>query len=213
VGNYLKPGPESVRRPPIVLAQSANVEYFLADNLVEGWPEFQINDGRFFTPQEAGGRPLYRLVSRPFPAPPVRTTSAAEAYREVLEGAGATRPVRDAVDARIIAEVRSGSGRIIDSTRQVGGWPAYPPAEAPLDSDGDGMPDLWERRHGLNPHDSTDAASGWNGDGYTNIEEYLNALADGTARVEDFLQGPGNTHAVSARTRSGNHVEPRHRLH
>jgi hypothetical protein len=123
------------------------------------------------------------------------------------EGAGALTPGGRGGSGR------SGSGRIIDSTRQVGGWPAYPPAEAPLDSDGDGMPDLWERRHGLNPHDSTDAAAGWNGDGYTNIEEYLNALADGTARVEDFLQGQGNTHAVSASTRSGNYFEPRHRFH
>ena len=46
----------------------------------------------------------------------------------------------------------------------------------PVDSDGDGMPDSWERRHGLNPHDPADGSSDKNGDGYTNIEEYLNGL-------------------------------------
>ena len=43
-----------------------------------------------------------------------------------------------------------------------------------MDSDGDGMPDAWERRFGFNPEDP---ASGWvdsDKDGYTNVEEYLN---------------------------------------
>lgn len=213
VGNYLKPGPESVRRPPVVLTQSADVEYFLADNVVEGWPEFTENDGRFFTPQEAGGRRLYRLARTPFPAPPVRTTAARQAYEAVLAGAGAVRPVRDAVDERIVDEVRRGTGRIIDSTRQVGGWPRYGPAQAPPDADSDGMPDSWEAARGLDPRNGADAAADRDGDGYTNIEEYLNALAEGQARVEDFLEGNRISHAVSARTRPGNHIQPRHRLH
>lgn len=200
VGNYLKPGPESVRRPPIVLTQAADVEYYLADNFVEGWPEFTVNDGRYFTPQEAGGRRLFRLVPAPFPAPPVRTTTAREAYEAVLAGAGATRPARDAVDARLVEEVRLGTGRIVDSTREAGGWPEYRPAPAPPDADSDGMPDAWEKARGLDPRNAADAAADRDGDGYTNIEEYLNALAGGQARVEDFLEGNRIPHAVSART-------------
>lgn len=213
VGNYLKPGPESIRRPPIVLTQRADVEYYLAGNIIEGWPEFAENDGRYFTPPEAGGRRLFRLVPAPFPAPPVRTTGAREAYEAVLAGAGATRPARDAVDARIIAEVRRGGGRIVDHTREAGGWPEYPAAAAPPDADADGMPDAWEKARGLDPRNAADAAADRDGDGYTNIEEYLNALAAGQARANDYLEGNTISHAVSTRTRSGNHVQPGHRLH
>lgn len=38
------------------------------------------------------------------------------------------------------------------------------------------MPDVWERQRGLNPA-LDDSASDRDGDGYTNLEEYLNALA------------------------------------
>src|SRR6266704_1561738 len=43
----------------------------------------------------------------------------------------------------------------------------------PVDSDGDGMPDLWEIVHGFNPHDPTDACEDADGDGLTNVEEFL----------------------------------------
>lgn len=42
-----------------------------------------------------------------------------------------------------------------------------------LDSDGDGMPDEWEKKYGLNPNDSSDANQDLDGDGFTNLEEYL----------------------------------------
>jgi hypothetical protein len=37
------------------------------------------------------------------------------------------------------------------------------------------MPDIWEEQFGLNPSDPTDGPMDADGDGYTNIEEYLNA--------------------------------------
>ena len=92
----------------------------------------------------------------------------------VLARAGASR-VRDAIDAAVVAGVRSGTGRIIDSQDDMGGWPMLKSAAAPKDSDGDGMPDAWERAHGLNPQ-IDDSAADRNGDGYTNLEEYLDSL-------------------------------------
>ncbi|MEI6150650.1 MAG: NAD(P)H-hydrate epimerase, partial [bacterium] len=41
-----------------------------------------------------------------------------------------------------------------------------------VDSDGDGMDDVWEIMHGLNPLDPSDAALDPDGDGVTNIGEY-----------------------------------------
>ena len=38
------------------------------------------------------------------------------------------------------------------------------------------MPDAWELAHGLDPKNAADAAQDRDGDGYTNIEEYVNSL-------------------------------------
>jgi hypothetical protein len=43
-----------------------------------------------------------------------------------------------------------------------------------VDSDHDGMPDAWEQKYGFNPNDPSDASKDANGNGYTNIEEFLN---------------------------------------
>jgi pectate lyase len=41
----------------------------------------------------------------------------------VLESAGATIPARDGVDRRVVGEVSAGTGRIVDSVADAGGWP------------------------------------------------------------------------------------------
>lgn len=86
--------------------------------------------------------------------------------------------MRDAVDARVVAGVQDRSGRIIDSQTDVGGWPDLAPGAPWIDSDGDGLPDDWERAHGLDPHDPSDGAADHDGDGFTNLEDWLNALAE-----------------------------------
>lgn len=65
---------------------------------------------------------------------------------------------------------------IITDPRQMGGYPDYKVWQPYQDSDMDGMPDEWELRYGLNPHDATDANGDINGDGYTNIEKYINGI-------------------------------------
>ncbi|MDV3455719.1 pectate lyase [Sphingomonas sp. HF-S4] len=118
----------------------------------------------------------YRLAG-PVDVAPVDPDTAASAYRRVLNGAGASK-VRDAVDARIVAGVRDRTGRQIDSQRDVGGWPELKSLPAPADRDEDGMPDAWERRHGLDPR-KPDGNADRNGDGFTNIEEWLADAAAG----------------------------------
>ncbi|MDQ1256789.1 MAG: hypothetical protein QG656_1389, partial [Candidatus Hydrogenedentes bacterium] len=140
---------------------------------------------RFVTPKEQTGEnlPVFRegnldecRMTEPFPAPPVTVTSADVALRDVLDGVGASKPKRDAVDARVIEDVRKGTGRLIDSQKDVGAWPEYQGGEAPPDADLDGMPDAWETARGLNPNDSSDSVGDLDGNGYTNVEDYINAL-------------------------------------
>jgi hypothetical protein len=138
---------------------------------------------------------------KPFPMAPLKIMPAQEAYEFVLNNVGATIPRRDPVDARIVKQVRTGvieyedgledevseylSRRrlpadsykkgIITSVDQVGGYPEYK-GKSYKDSDNDGMPDWWEKKYDLNPNDASDASGDINGDGYTNIEMFINGI-------------------------------------
>lgn len=103
----------------------------------------------------------------------VKTTSAEQARKDIIQFGGAILPVRDQVDSRIIQLINSSRGQIIDSQKQVGGYPNYKISAAPKDSDSDGMPDSWEIKFGLNPL-KQDHNEDKDADGYTNLDEFLN---------------------------------------
>jgi len=143
VANDIRPGPSSKARAPIRIGAPSDLLFYIRDNVVEGDDALTADNTRFFDPVEIGGKRQVRTVEDPFPAPPVRTLPAREACEVVLATVGASRPARDAVDARIVDEVRHRGGAIIDSQRQVGGWPELKSATPPADGDHDGMPDEW----------------------------------------------------------------------
>jgi hypothetical protein len=176
VGNYLVPGPSSRATGKAYREGSPFNRGYFAGNSYNGiTPEDQWNLVIFEWSAEQIA--AYKQ-SGPFETGPIATQDAKEAYTVVLERGGASLPNRDAVDRRIVEEVRSGKGRIINSQAEVGGWPELQTAPAPRDSDGDGMPDAWEREHGLNADDAADGPADGNNDGYTNVEEYLNSLVN-----------------------------------
>jgi len=119
--------------------------------------------------------PLSYRAPHAFATPLALSDEAADAAA-VLRGAGATLPRRDAIDTRVVNNVEQQGGRIIDSPEQVGGYGVLAGGESPQDSDEDGMPDAWESSIGLNAADGADGNADRNGDGYTNVEEYLNSL-------------------------------------
>lgn len=162
----------------------------------------------------------------PFAMPNLTIIDPYEAYDFVLENAGATLPRRDAVDERITRVVRTGVIEyaenvnldgipkfehrrlpddsyklgIITDISQVGGYPEYKGTPY-KDSDADGMPDWWEVKYGLNPNDASDANGDLNGDGYTNIEKFINGINPET-KIDwtnpkfnfDTLKSNGNIH-------------------
>jgi pectin methylesterase-like acyl-CoA thioesterase len=109
-----------------------------------------------------------------FSFPQVATDDAPSAYARVLNLAGHSL-VRDAVDTRVISEVRNEGGHHINSENEVGGWPALNSLTPPVDTDQDGIPDAWENDHGLNALDPADGAA-ISASGYSNLETYLNDL-------------------------------------
>lgn len=115
----------------------------------------------------------YRLPSAPDIAPVARDP-AHSASQRVLAGAGAWP--RDSADARVVASISARTGRHIDSQEEVGGWPALASGRSWSDGDGDGMPDAWERAHGLDPA-RPDGNADHDGDGMTNLEDWLAARA------------------------------------
>ena len=92
-----------------------------------------------------------------------------------LDEAGEIFERRDEVDKRILADVKNGTGKIIDDPSDVGGWPLLAAGVPPTDTDHDAMSDQWERQYGFNPLDLSDGSLDKDRDGYTNVEEYLNA--------------------------------------
>ncbi|MFM9078759.1 MAG: hypothetical protein ACKOTE_01265 [Opitutaceae bacterium] len=148
--------------------------FHLAGNLWE--PDPALPEEKYFNLLAAEGRRQVTLSATPFPMPPVTTVPAREAYELVLASVGASRPVRDAVDSRLIRQVRDRTGQLINSQTEVGGWPELKSGPLPVDSDDDGIPDAWETARGLNPKYARDNSRVL-ASGYTAIEEYLNELA------------------------------------
>jgi pectate lyase len=158
-------------------------KWYVAGNYMHGSAEVTADNWKGMKSTDREDDPELEFLARvntPFEGWPVKQRTAREAFEAVLAKAGATLPRRDAVDARVVDSVRTlklaTPDGIVDDPAQVGGYPElrFDPAEVPLDSDGDGMPDDWERAHGLDPHDPSDGPADADGDGYTNLEEFLN---------------------------------------
>jgi cysteine-rich repeat protein len=124
----------------------------------------------------------------PFAVPFVTTYATADLAAIVLDDVGASAPVRDAADARIVADVVAGTGANADHADH----PTLASAPPPLDADADGMADDWEVARGLSPADPNDRNDDGDGDGYTALEEYVNGLVgSGEYGCGDGLALPG----------------------
>lgn len=187
IANYFKPGPETKNKDHFVEPYSEIAEagkFYIHGNVMMGNLMVTEDNGKGVKFTKGLTRDQV-LVQNPFSVEGGVVTQSAEcAYRDVLAFAGASH-VRDAVDIRLVKEVQFGSytfwgskGKLkglIDSQSDVGGWPVLKGGDAPLDGDGDGLPDEWEVKHGLDPSNACDAQS-LDSIGYTWLEVYLDSI-------------------------------------
>jgi len=215
INNYYKPGPITPENDPvryrIAKSEKGSIDATIFARIYAHGNK--IHDNKLISDDNwAGGIQLgmpheeameyfgqVRMKS-PFPMADVRIMPAQEAFEWVMDHAGATIPKRDAVDERIVKQVRTGvieykdgldakdskyvkrrlpadsyKKGIITNVNQVGGYPEY--KGTPYnDTDSDGMPNWWEEKYGLNPNDPADTHGDINGDGYTNIEKFINGI-------------------------------------
>jgi len=233
VNNYYKYGPSTatgnssgvpIRHEIMNPSNSSTLPYpkiYLSGNYVDGAPAISASNwkGMAF----AGGSladSAQSKVTAPFDLPAIPVQSAEEAYEAVLQYAGCNLPARDTLDARIVADVRNRTGRVIDVqggfphgtpyAQSATAWPVLQSLPAPADTDKDGMPDAWEAANGLNPADAADR-NGYRPDGYTHLEAYLNSLTTmpsitATATLGSFSQSLPAPSAIQNYTVSATHV-------
>lgn len=121
--------------------------------------------------------------------------TADQAFATVIAKAGTVK--RDLVETRVAADARDGKAAkggstlgngILDSETDAEGFYAYSTDyTVPADTDGDGIPDEWEKAHGLN-HASAEDGNYVNAEGYTALEAYLNSLMGETV-MDGFQSG------------------------
>jgi len=188
IGCYLKAGPGGAhpRRSdlgPSVMAESAGVSGTVLGNPRKSYAGGNFHDLRGGYAYLDSERARKGRAEKPHDAPPVKTHSAERARDLVLAHAGCLP--RDAVTRRTIEEVRTGTGSWGAAMPEGGLMAGLTPGKAPADSDGDGMPDAWEKAHGLDPNTADNnkivpagASPGDRHKGYTYIEYYINDCAD-----------------------------------
>jgi autotransporter-associated beta strand protein len=177
IGNYFIEGPKDGGSP--FSSGTANFHIYGRDNWVD------TNRNGVLDGSRVTSYPGADVVATPFAFPTTASMTAQQALSYVLDHVGVSI-IRDAVDTRIVNEVRSYGtlGGVIqretDLFPNYGSDPKYLNPRARLtDGDNDGIADNWELAHGLSPAIGGDWKN-LNAQGYTRLEEYVNELgADG----------------------------------
>lgn len=202
INNFLKPGQgtrESVQYQVIDMGESTKPGgFYVNGNYMEGNEEISADNSKGSKMSgNTKGENITEVSDTPYTAEGFESASdysAQECYELVLAQAGATYPYRDAVDARVVAETRTDSGRYVNTEDEVGGYPAKESCrELSFDTDMDGIPDSWEIEHGLNPNNADDSAKINPSTGYAYVEEYINGLVENVEKSDYKAPNPDIT--------------------
>ena len=141
----------------------------------------------------AHGEAPFAPIDSKFNYTTISTQTAEKAFEKVLAYAGASYK-RDAVDQRVTNDAKTGTykfegshgstGGFIDTPGDVGGWPELK-GTAEADTDKDGIPDAWEKAHGLDPNADNSATYTLDKKNYyTDLEVYANYLVQDITKAE-----------------------------
>lgn len=182
VGNYYKAGPMSSKSETIFANGFLNLNsrVYLKGNLGPRRPKLSQSEWRImgYLPSSP-----YR-INRPAVESKVEAIGALLAYKNVLANAGARPAERDAVDKELIRNVKNGGGEYVNCikndgrancSKNVGGWPAMQKNSRKLTTPEDPFGDK-------------------DGDGYTNLENWLHLFSRGVESPNDPIAPlpPGN---------------------
>jgi len=153
VSNDIIPGPATIRDHGMWVEanNAAGTQIYLNDNRFLGATDWDMTVVSATFDVKADSPPISLPTA-------MNVLPSSRLVAEVLPTVGARPADRDAVDARIVGDVTAGTGRLIDSQRDVGGWPQLP-----------------NNRRVLQP--PTNPNGDDNADGYTNLENWLHAYA------------------------------------
>lgn len=171
---------------PYVTAPLPYGKYFVNGNYVDGYSS--VTNNNWLGAKMNGGSladTVQSKVTAAFPIPSINIQSAVNAYNSVLIDAGASIPSRDTLEERIIVNVKSRTGKIIDVqggyphgtayNLTVNAWPTLAQGNVSVDTDADGMPDWWETRNNFNKNLASDRAIVAT-NGYTNLENFIDSI-------------------------------------
>lgn len=213
VGNYYKPGPSTATKESLTYrifspnaddgtqknaagiwgsfyvqanyidntcnALTDKMRQYIAQTNEDNWVGIHPNTNNGALP---GGSKDGIKANQEYKVAAVGTHTAATAYERVLNYAGASMQ-RDAVDTRIINEVKQGTytytgsnggtNGLIDSQADCGGYPEYQQGSKPADTNKDGIADSWAAQNlpSGKTHKDIDKKSG-----YSYLELYINSL-------------------------------------
>jgi len=213
IGNLIKAGPVTddyedryllFETSALAVNSGTSPEIYYTDNIIQT-----------VVPEVLSQRALNNgavVSSSRFSSPWVTEVPASQVQNIVLGDVGANRPQRDSVDSRVVNDVNNRTGfsagyRLgVNYPSEVGGWPIIVGGTAPTDSDSDGMPDSFESSNGLDPNSASDRNGDLDGDGFTNLEEYLNSLTSnpGDGVGGTVAQGGGGLSGGSSSGSSSN---------
>ena len=173
VGNYGIFGPSSKSDDLFKGNADNNLKIYRSDNRLD-----KDKDGKFDGVDHGGSMwgGDFDTAGSPFTFKPVTTHASADVPPLVLAWSGARPWSRDEPDARVIADVYDNKGGLVNSPGDAGGYGDLNLGTPIVDTDGDGMPDLFELAYGTDPT-KADHNGDIDGDGYTNLENYLHWAA------------------------------------
>jgi hypothetical protein len=189
IGNYWKKGPASGSRYEFFISEGVGDSktqppglIYVRDNLGPHRTSSAQSEWDFVGMYQAAGvapASFQKSAAWTLPGFPITASPSQANVDNVLNNVGASlllnadgtkRSARDAVDSRLVAEYRSGTGSLGGDNN----WPVLASGTPPADSDHDGMPDTWETSKGLNPNNAADGNTiAPANSGYTNLEVYL----------------------------------------